>query len=399
MEVITRFIFYLFAFILPYGSVNPFNLTSVQGVSEGTISQQGIGPYLFAICAIMAVFDRRILMNYKTTKKFILPLGILFFALLISSMLSSSRGLDFPTVFFLKLIAAEVGFVILTLYFIQFPVVLYKSLTIYAYSCALIVMAYYLGLLDGLYFMSNGRLWLFGENPNSYSFMMGLGSIILIHNNLYSHPPRYVAVLNILLVTAIFLYMILSGSRGSILICALAIFVLCYKLLIKKSYLIIPLLLIIGYVLYEFIAAHQSDISLLERFSELHDGDSGRMKLLREACTLFTEKPVLGWGRNGYIYERLSRFQEERDSHNIILSVAVMSGVIGATALISFFYKLFKSCAQTFKANVLPLVLFFYVFFMAMKTGDVITFAMMWYCFSLMLAMASLSKTELSLSS
>lgn len=393
MEVITKLVFYLFAFILPYGSVSPFNLTAIRDVSEGTIGQQGIGPYLFAICTFLAVLDRRVQMRYKLTKRFILPLCVLFAAVLISTMLRSINGLDFPFVFFLKLFAAEIGFIVLTMYFIQFPKVLSNSLTIYAYSCALIVMAYYLGVLDGLYFISNGRLWLFGENPNTFSFMMGLGSIILIYNNLYMHPSKPVAVLNILLVTAIFLYMILSGSRGSILICAIAVLVLCNKLLIKRSYLILPLLLIIGYVLYGFVISHQSDISVLERFSELQDGDSERMDLFKQAFTLFVEKPVLGWGRNGYVLERFSRFQEVRDSHNMILSVAAMSGIVGATAIIVFLYMLFIRCLRAFKTNVLPLVLFFYVFFMAMKTGEVLTFSMMWYCFSLMLALAFLSKS------
>ena len=383
----TRYIFYLYAFIMPYGSVNTFNLSALYGVSNANVDQQGIGSYFFALCVFMAAIDRKIWPNYRTIIKFFQPLSTLFVALFISTILYEGYEVPFPYSFFVKLFVAEVGFCILAIYFIRYPKVMLYSLTIYAYSCVIIVIAYFGGFLDGLYFVSKGRLWLFGENPNSFSFMMGLGAIILLYNN-KRYKSKMFQILNVIVVCAIFYYMVLSGSRGSFLMCALAVVILYYKYLLKKIVFVIPVLLILISIGITSIEKRQNEVSFVERFEELQEGDDDRTELLWNTWTLYTERPVLGWGRSGYVVERSLRFHEDRDSHNMFMSIIVMSGVIGLLAILLFLYHIGFGCITVSRRNVFPIIVFFYVFFMSMKTGDVITFAMMWYCYAIVYAMA-----------
>ena len=392
MEKITRYIFYFYALILPYGSVNPLNLSAVYGISTANVDQQGIGSYFFALCVLMTITDRKIWLQHKKIIKYYLPLFTLFVTLFISTILYEGKEMPFPYSFFIKLLVAEVGFCILTLYFIHYPKVMTYSLTIYAYSCVIIVMAYYLGLLEGLYFVSKGRLWLFGENPNSYSFMMGLGAIILVYNNMHVYKTKLIQILNVLFVGALFYYMVLSGSRGSFLMCVLAIAVLSYKFLLRKIVLVIPALLLIISIVVSSIEKRQNEVSFVERLEELREGDDDRTKLLEDAWFLFTERPIYGWGYSGYVVERGLRFHEDRDSHNLLMSVCVMSGIIGLLAILLFLYHIGFSCLKVSRHNVFPIIVFFYVFLMSMKTGDVITFAMMWYCYAIVYAMAVAAK-------
>lgn len=390
---IVEYLFLFYAFLLPFGSINPFDLSSIQGISERGGDQQGFIPIVFALCTIMAFIDKKVQKHFNETKPFLLPLSVFFVSIVFSTIISGSR-LPFPTLYFIKLLMAETGFVLMAQYFVEYPRVLDKVLGVYAYTCAGIVAAFFLGLLDGYYFVSKGRLWLFGENPNIYSFMMGMGALLLINDVNYKSIPKWRKALNIISVFAIMLYMVLSGSRGSSLMLLLCVLILS-KNIIKKHFLLISILcIILIWLVFWFVTNNMESISLFERFIALQDGNDDRTRLLKDAFSLYAERPILGFGRTGYVEQRLIRFHEDRDSHNMLLSVAVMSGSIGLLSILLFLWKLFRKCSYVIKQDILCVVIFLYVFLMSMKTGDVITFSMMWFCFAVVFARAIQSKEK-----
>ena len=218
--------------------------------------------------------------------------------------------------------------------------------------------------------------------------MMGLGAIILVNNIISVHKSKIILVVNILSVIAILLYVLLSGSRGSLLICLFVIIALSYKVLLKKVVFLILLLLIVTSIGISYISTKQDNVIIFERIADLQGGDDDREKLLSDAWSLFEDSPVLGWGRNGYVTERSIRFVEDRDSHNMLLSVGVMSGIIGLLGLLLFLFRIGSNCLKCVHDDFFPMAFFLYVFLISMKTGDVITFAMMWYCYAMIYAMS-----------
>lgn len=388
MRTFTKFAFYLLAFIMPFGSINPFNLSAIQGVESQNIEQQGILPYIFALCVMLAFADWRVRRHAKDVKGFILPLSVLFAALLFSSLIYASGFTNYIS-FFLKLLAGEIGFLIIAQYFIEYPSEMNRSLMIYAYVCVGIVTAFFLGLLNGYYYISKGRLWLFGMNPNIFSFLMGWSILIFTNDIARSKMSKLWMSVKIAAIFIVFLYILLSGSRGTVIILGVCMILLIYEKMKRYILYVIPVVLLLSWMTVSFVSNHIEDISIVERFMLLKEGDDDRSTLLKQAYSLFEENPIIGLGRNGYVEQRLMRFNEERDSHNMFLSVAVMSGIIGLMALLSYLFLLGKKCLRVFRKDSMGAVCFLYVLLMTQKTGDVITFSMMWYCFAVVVALTN----------
>lgn len=378
MNKILVYIYYLLAFTLPFGSVSPFNLSTVQNVDSIMSSQMGIAPVLLALCAFVAVLSGDIFHNTSTVKKMLTPLVVFFVTITISSLI---YGLyDFPWVYLLKLLADIAAFYILSLFFIRHINILDTSLKIYAYTCVLIVSAFFAGFLDSFLFYSNGRLWIFGINPNTFSFLMGFGVLIIADS--FNHPNKreLILIFNIVSIILIMIYIIMSGSRGTFLTVLICMFIVLYNKVKSKFYIVIPIVVIAIFSVVSFYHSHQNDISIFERLSEIEE--DSRTKLIQSTLTLYTESPFIGYGVNGFKEQMRSRYHEERDSHNVIITNLGMSGTIGTVAFIIFLIYLFRVCWNNRKRNLLGLVLFVDVFLMSLKTGGVLTFAMMWYAFA-----------------
>ncbi len=388
MRTITKYIYLFYAMILPFGAINPFDLSSIRGISERISEQQGLGQYFFALCVICALLDGNVRKQIVHLKKLLLPLFLLFCTLFCSELVYTQFStIDY--VFYIKLLVGEFGFVIIAQYFIEYPIVMRKSLMLYSYTCVLIILAFFLGFLRGYYFTSNGQLWLFGENPNTYSFMIGLGSLILVNDIVHNKESLWLLIINFVSIVLIVFYLILSGSRGTILMVAACLLVLSYRVILKKWIIVLPIILISVSLVVGFVNKNNNDISLFERFNALQESRGDRSNLIKEAWSLYAERPLFGFGRTGYVEERLIRYREERDSHNLLLSTAAMGGTVAVICLLAFLGIMFKECLKKRKSLLFATVLFLYIFLMSMKTGDVITFAMMWYSYGVVFSLAT----------
>ncbi len=388
MKLISRFLFYLLAFVLPFGSINPFNLSSVENVDNAVSNQMGITPVLFVLCTFVAVLNRDTFRNISVVKKMVLPLVVFFVTITAASFIYGSY--DFPWFYILKLMADIAAFCILSLFFIRHINILNVSLKIYAYTCTIIVIAFFAGFIDNFLFYSNGRLWLFGINPNTFSFLMGFGALIIADSFNHPNKRKLGLIIRIVSIVLIVIYIIMSGSRGTFLTVLVCMFIVLYKKAKSRFYIIIPVVALGIFAVDFYYHSHQDNISLFERLSDT--GDDARTELIQRTLTLYSEKPIIGYGINGFYEQMSTRYHDVRDSHNVIITNMGMSGTIGSMAFILFLFYMFRVCWSNRKRNILGLVLFADVFLMSMKTGGVLTFAMMWYAYAAIVAISFVSQ-------
>ena len=395
MKKITTVLSYILAFLLPFGSANPFNLSAIEDVDGHMTEQMGFAPVVFALCCLLSYFDKDIFIYRARMKDFVWPLLLLITTLTFASMMDVCGTGVVPMVYLIKLLAVEAGYYVMALYFMRYPQNLERSMNVYAYTCVAIILAFFTGFLSRYSYVSNGRLWIFGQNPNSFSFLMSLGAIFLAYK--FNKKKSYhfqikmfgitIKILDILSIILLLLYIVLSGSRGSFLIVTVCMAILFFnKRMLKKAWLSVPVIIAAISVGFYYYSSHQQDISLFNRFSNTENDE--RAVLQRQTIGLFSERPVTGWGVNGYKSEMKYRYNENRDSHNVVITTFAMAGIIGGIALLTYLFRIAILSWRNRKCNLLALVMFLDVFLMSMKTGGVLTFAMMWYAYAMVTALA-----------
>lgn len=389
MKSLNKGLYYLLSISLAFGSINPLKLGQV---SEQVIDQQGLSPIIFLCCICISLFDknvRKVISSGQGAfyRPLLIMISIIFFAGIVANINTSLLYFSF----FVKLIIGIFGFVVVSSYFMSYPNVLKWSMLLYAVTCVLLILCYFLGYLSNYSFISNGRLWIFGINPNTFSFMMGVGLIYLLYfliTNKLSVLLKGVLLLSIFL---LFFYIILSGSRGTLLFLALSIVILVLPYLKKKWYLLIPFFIAFVLASIWFINTNSNEFSIIDRFNSLGTEDD-RSTLIKNALSLFSESPIFGWGRNGYVEQRLLRFRDPRDSHNVIVSILVMGGILACGCFLLYIKRMFHFIMKGYNRE-LSLCIFVFTFLMSMKTGDVITYMLMWYMYAVAI---SVSKLRLS---
>lgn len=383
MKSITNYTYYLLAFFLAFGSVNPFKLGSV---SDQITDQQGLSPILFIVCILLSLIYKESYQRITAKRNLYFPLLLMTSIIFLSSVIWGEATIPNHIDFFIKLMIGVVGFVTISSYFELCPKVLKVSLLIYAYTSVTILLLFFLGRLDAFSFYSKGRLWIFGINPNTFSFMMGLGALYLANDLFFKGRNGIIKLFNIVSILIVFLYILLSGSRGTLLFIVFSMFILFLPYMGKKWFLIIPVAFVVFFISSRFLESKTNDITIVERMQTIGQEDD-RVELIYNALSMFADSPLYGIGRNGYVEQRLERFHDPRDSHNILVSIMVMGGMIALICYLVFLKRMY-AYVKTNKDR-LALCLFVYVLLMSLKTGDVITFMLMWYVFAIAISCKS----------
>lgn len=391
MKTITKYAFFILTVALAFGSFNPFDMRGIGSITEQVEEQRGYTPLLFAACILLSLIDKNVIRNYKTFKQYYTPLLVLFVLYIFSSLVFDiSTALD-GYMFYIKLLVAFTGFFSYAMYFSEYPEVLKTVCRLFGLLCAGICLMFFLGFLDGFYYFSNGRLWLFGENPNSYSFVLGFGALLLGKELLDDNKLIYriLYAFGILLIMA---YTFMSGSRGTLMFLGLS-FLIIYSSYVKKHLGASLVTVFAGVIILNFIfSKNVEELSVLDRFSDLQSGDS-REDLMKNALGLFFDSPLFGYGANGYDYMKATVFHDMRDSHNMIISILATTGLLGFSAIATFFKRVIKLLWSNIAQNKVAISLFVYVFLISMKTGGIITYSMMWFAYSLIIALVTKFKT------
>lgn len=228
----------------------------------------------------------------------------------------------------------------------------------------------------------NGRLLIFGENPNSTSFRFALGFsfafYFLISDNSFLGKYKYALVL----VLPFFLSLVVqSGSRGSLLLTVISTFVTVYfsNIAFKKKILsTIILILLAPFLMAELI---QNETMYNRVMQSIESGNTaGRDTIWNDAFEIFLRYPLLGAGESGYFDNILNYQGRYIDTHNLFLYLLVASGMTGFTFFTLFFTSLAKKTWDSFRSGyVVPVLIFINIFVLIMKTGGVLTYLLLWF--------------------
>ena len=376
-NIVSLIILIFFSFILSFGIFDPiFGTGSAFGLVD-----------LFAILLVATSFSLNFKVIVKRLDRNVIYLFLLLFFLFFSSVIYGDSTQN-KNIFNFKLLVMILLYMALFFKFKINPISIHYSLLAFSVGVVFFVI-----LVNTLYssevIISKGRLFVFDENPNSTSARFTLAAIYLIYISIYdpfkSVTLRYMSFLSSLPV----MYVVLqSGSRGSVLSLAISLIILLYLSDFKKKYKVFFSLLlgvISPYVFHVFMNAG----SIAERFNDaISEGGFGaRDEIWTSALAIFLNNPIFGVGEPGYLQEMMKSTGRAVDAHNLPLYILASGGLI-SFALFLFFYKkiVVRSYYLLLNRDVLPLILLINITLIALKTGGVLTYSIMWFIFAIVSA-------------
>lgn len=392
---VSKILLYLFSIALALGTWNPFVPYQYEVEERSGLDMSQIISVLF-IGSLLFVPNIRIKKN-----RFLKVSGVFFGVVLMSTVINSLSLMTMSTiVFFVKFALVLLLFHVLPQLFKISPKLFFWSAFLFSITCAILSICYSLGYLYSYVFISHGRVFFWGENPNSTSARYGIAFLLLLHV-IVRNPLRWGGWRHILWLPLPFILNLImaTGSRGSFLTLLICILVyLAYLPFRSKGYKwLLAFCLPIGiYFAITYFAKTNQEYSLFERLTDsIERGeDADRGKLNKDAIQIFMDNPVYGVGIQHFQDEMLIRFHEIRTVHNLYLYVLAVSGIIGFGPFVMLLFYLLKSSYEIRKSSSLPLTLFIYIFLLAYKTGGILTYMLMWYVFAIIIAFSYIYKRK-----
>jgi O-antigen ligase len=342
---IQRNLLYIFTFSLVFEG---WNILQLGGISIPKV-----------IAYVLVFFS---LFNFKQTfsvfqqRKYLIPLFAFSAILLISYVLNQDRS---DSLFFLLFMILQnvIFFWIATNIMINNPGTTDKVLLLLNLAILLSAVLFLFGIGAEL---EEGRLTIFGENPNRIG-LFSVFSILFIFSLILENTQNYrkSRFLLLLLLIPLLKMAALSGSRVTFfgLIIALVTFFIIKS---NRNFLYKSLTLVFGgitiFALYLYLMSFEV---LRERLSlAFTAGDlSGRDVIWEYALPLILKKPILGLGVNGYAEIMSYRYGGFFSPHNVFIEIFAYGGILGLIAYFTFFFQIGKESYNLKKDKnyVLPL--------------------------------------------
>lgn len=376
----------LLMIVLGLGTWNPFQIVhATENTEQGSnmlsiISVLFLG-YLFLKRGSNCKFE------YPYRNCVVIFIIVLFFSTLINDI--NDFGFS-NVIFFFKLIVGVAYCYVFPKVYVNKLNYIYYGFIIFTLTCVIIAVLSLGGFLGGHALINHGgRMWLFGENPNSTGGRMALSIFfilfIVVENPLLFNKWRY---LFLLFIIPLFILLLGGGSRGSLII--LAVVSLFFLLFRKTQYLTNKIFMIAVFCcssIYAFntILSENSEYSIAERMASTIDSgnDAGRKELNQKSLNILMEHNVLwGTGSIRYTNELLRKYNEERVSHNLYIYILSVSGLIGISLFLFFIWGMLEKCLIQLKRNIFPFCLLIFMLLIAYKTGGVLTYLLMWFVFA-----------------
>lgn len=290
------------------------------------------------------------------------------------------------------MLAAIIGYIILTLPFVEWPgtvlrlglIDFLKSAVFYIFAIAFIkdqkqlknyVFLYFASLLfivlEPLYlYLSQGRLgyvdYSMGEvgfsrlsgatnkvggNPNGLASVIAI-SIPFIFFYYKYYTSRFFKLLLVSLVPVLLYALVLTGSRSGLLATITAVIVCALKSKAKVLNIIIILLIAIG-ILTQLGGIHKQRYeTLVDKNIEGRGGVDGRVEHIRRGLSIFADRPIVGYGIGTYKEANYNVNGEDLVSHNFYIGVLVELGIIGFILYFLFITGIFKNIYRIKKAHL-----------------------------------------------
>ncbi len=367
MNKMVFFIVILFSFFLGFGKFDPFG---TGGLFFDLIT-------FFLMLSIVIYTD--VLKEFGLYKRTLFLLCSIVLLLFFTGLFYGYVLVD-TSVFNFKFLAAIIVFWFFSYVFKKNPKLCLYSIILFSLSCSLIAVLYHFGFLGSVSEIRNGRLNIFGENPNSISSRMAISFLVLIYiiieNPLSIKYHRFFLGLAL---PSLFFFVIETGSRGSFLALLLGVVIIVLFSKVSKYVKIILGIISVFFIIkiFDFVKT----TSLFDRLNA-DDVSGGREEIWSNAFMIFYDFPW-GVGEGGYITEMTKRFSSQHDTHNLFIYLLVCGGWLSLLLFLFFMKELFQKVLINLRnGNSLLLVVFVFLVFLASKTGGILTYLIMWYFFA-----------------
>lgn len=280
----------------------------------------------------------------------------------------------------------------------KYPLMLQLAMLSFAATSILLSCLFVTGNLDHYTIWADGRAFVFGENPNSYSTRIACSALfvlyLVIENPFKLGKNRFALLLTEFpLIVSVFA----SGSRGSFIILFLCIAVYLWFLPIKNAvfrWCVIAIAVVGLLFIVKHISETNKDFSMFDRLTATIEtgDDAGRTRLSAAAKEIFLDNFIFGRGAMGFERDMLLRFGLTHTVHNVYWYVAATTGVLGLIAFCFFLIPLGFKAWQARKREPFSLVLFIAMALIGSKTGGALTYVTMWFIFALSATLALSAK-------
>ena len=376
MKPLNNFLAYILSVVLALGTINPFAFNSYQNEPSESIMIS-----LFSVMFMIITFMHYGFREFsRLNRQIVVSIVFLIGTILIADIIYSLDSIN--VYFYVKFSIVLLVFFSLLIYFRNNPEMIQRCMLLFSLSCAILIFFAFTNGLFGYAETYKGRLYLYGENPNSTSSRMSMAILFFIYLFFSKKSKLYMKILWGACVFLLFVYIIRSGSRGSFLVTLMS--ALLVFLSSRGGFGTKTLFALLGLtVAFFFLPSimQKEEVALFERMEELEEHNS-RETLMQQAFTIFLDNPVVGVGSNGYNVEKARRGFDHRDSHNIITSILAMGGVVALSAFIILWLSLIRPTYRYRGKTIAPFVISISMFLISMKTGGVITFVLMWYVYA-----------------
>ncbi|WP_224483114.1 O-antigen ligase family protein [Robertkochia aurantiaca] len=234
----------------------------------------------------------------------------------------------------------------------------------------------------------NGRILIFGENPN----LIGVKAVIaflIVLSFLLNEPLNWkLKTMGALLLLPFLNLVILSASRGALLSLFLGILLMVFTMDIGfwKKFLLGILGLFFSISFFNFIL--ETNPYFKKRLlTTIETGDIGRNDLWVAAVRIIYENLYLGVGLPGdkaMMFKYSGRFI---DPHNVFLWILMTTGIIGFLFFMIFLARVGFSIFQYFRetGRIVFIIVFFIILLNMAKAGGGITKIIFWFLFAILI--------------
>lgn len=288
----------------------------------------------------------------------------MFFVMVVSSVVYMYHNtVFFDTTIFLNIIV----FILLLNHQRKDNRVFHKGFLWFSISCFVMGVLFYQGI--GLTFDNIGRVRIFGDNSNATGIKMAVGILFLL-NYCMEHPTiqeeeslkgkKIYKPWLLLLTIPMFMLLFGTASRTALLVLAMGsvLFVLLRQTGSNKTKFLSLVVgitaLVVGYI---FIS---KQVVVMTRMNDtIEEGNiSGRDEIWDVYLPLIGKHPLLGTGFTGHYDYANSVLGQAMSPHNVLIEVALYSGIVGLFFFLVFLYNVF-TCAwkyQKYLNNLGPLI-------------------------------------------
>lgn len=205
------------------------------------------------------------------------------------------------------------------------------------------------------------RVVVFGENANGLGIKMGCGALVLLCYCL-AHSIERPIYKPWLLVMAIPMVLLLFATASRVAILVLVASVVLFVLFRKTKRGITKVIwLVVGIVVlyFGYQLVLQQDVLMARMETTINEGNlSGREYIWQKYNEVIEEHPVLGVGFHGADHYALEVFGQVMSPHNVIIEVALYSGVLGLACFLVFLICFYRNAWLYHKRlfNITPLI-------------------------------------------